>query len=176
MNYELEPELLCLIQNLLMNQYLFLLTNHNLFIPDELAKARSPTRADRPSLPPEAKAVSAQFADFLKTRVKSVGITDLSRNIQSFIDKVGMALVFKKLSMIFKGAQKSGHLANRTSLRYGPKLLSGSLPMPRGIWGLFAYQICQALNRRLETHDNFVGLTEDERTHICDLSERWGGS
>ena len=30
----------------------------------------------------------------------------------------------------------------------------------------------QALNRRLETHDNFVGLTEDERTHICDLSER----
>ena len=55
---------------------------------DELAKARSPTRADRPSLPPEAKAVSAQFAEFLKTRVKSVGITDLSRNIQSFIDKV----------------------------------------------------------------------------------------
>merc|ERR1719239_1879774 len=55
---------------------------------DELAKARSPTRADRPSLPPEAKAVSAEFAEFLKTRVKSVGITDLSRNIQSFIDKV----------------------------------------------------------------------------------------
>ena len=57
---------------------------------DELAKARSPTRADRPSLPPEAKAVSAEFAEFLKTRVKSVGITDLSRNIQSFIDKVGL--------------------------------------------------------------------------------------
>ena len=55
---------------------------------DELAKARSPTRADRPSLPPEAKAVSAEFAEFLKTRVKSIGITDLSRNIQSFIDKV----------------------------------------------------------------------------------------
>ena len=90
MNYELEPALLWLIHNLVMNQYLFLWLIHNLLIPDELAKARSPTRADRPSLPPEAKAVSAQFADFLKTRVKSVGITDLSRNIQSFIDKVGL--------------------------------------------------------------------------------------
>merc|ERR1719153_1188486 len=55
---------------------------------DELVKARSPTRADRPSLPPEAKAVSSQFADYLKTRVKAAGITDLSRNIQSFIEKV----------------------------------------------------------------------------------------
>ena len=96
MNYELEPVLLWLIQNLFMNQYLILWLIHNLLIPDELAKARSPTRADRPSLPPEAKAVSAQFADFLKTRVKSVGITDLSRNIQSFIDKVSSTLVLKK--------------------------------------------------------------------------------
>jgi hypothetical protein len=56
--------------------------------PDELVKSRSPTRADRPALPPEAKAVSSQFADYLKTRVRTAGITDLSRNIQSFIEKV----------------------------------------------------------------------------------------
>jgi len=106
---------------------------------DELAKARSPTRADRPSLPPEAKAVSAQFADFLKTRVKSVGITDLSRNIQSFIDKV-----HKRVD---------------------------TLPIEQV--SVMVQNFYQALNRRLETHDNFVGLTEDERTHICDLSERY---
>ena len=32
--------------------------------------------------------MSSQFAEYLKTRVKSMGITDLSRNIQSFIEKV----------------------------------------------------------------------------------------
>ena len=31
----------------------------------------------------------------------------------------------------------------------------------------------QALSKRLETHDNFAGLDEDERTKICDLTERW---
>ena len=30
----------------------------------------------------------------------------------------------------------------------------------------------QALSKRLETHDNFAGLEEDERTKICDLTER----
>ena len=55
--------------------------------PDELVRARSPNR-ERPALPPEARGVSSQFAEYLKTRVKSMGITDLSRNIQSFIEKV----------------------------------------------------------------------------------------
>ena len=95
---------------------------------DELAKARSPTRADRPSLPPEAKAVSAQFAEFLKTRVKSVGITDLSRNIQSFIDKVvkdirDQGLISSTLNC--EGAQESRHLAHRTSFCDGAEFLSG---------------------------------------------------
>merc|ERR1740123_428341 len=31
----------------------------------------------------------------------------------------------------------------------------------------------QALSKRLETHDNFAGLEEDERTKICDLTERY---
>ena len=30
----------------------------------------------------------------------------------------------------------------------------------------------QALAKRLETHENFAGLQEDERTTICDLTER----
>ena len=30
----------------------------------------------------------------------------------------------------------------------------------------------QALARRLETHENFAGLQEEERTTICDLTER----
>jgi len=106
---------------------------------DELAKARSPTRTERPALPPEAKAVSAQFAEFLKTRVKSAGITDLSRNIQSFIDKV-----HKRVE---------------------------SLPIEQV--SVMVQNFYQALARRLETHDNFVGLTEEERATICDLTERY---
>jgi len=106
---------------------------------DELAKARSPTRADRPALPPEAKAISGQFAEFLKTRVKSVGITDLSRNIQSFIDKV-----HKRVE---------------------------SLPIEQV--SVMVQNFYQALARRLETHENFVGLTEEERGRISDLTERY---
>ena len=34
-------------------------------------------------------------------------------------------------------------------------------------------KLVQALSKRLETHDNFSGLTEEERAHICDLSERY---
>ena len=30
----------------------------------------------------------------------------------------------------------------------------------------------QALSWRLETHENFNGLQEEERSHICDLTER----
>jgi len=54
----------------------------------ELDKSRSPTRADKPNAPPEAKIIGKEFADYLKSRVRGAGITDLSRNIQSFIDKV----------------------------------------------------------------------------------------
>ena len=123
---------------------------------DELAKARSPTRADRPSLPPEAKAVSAQFAEFLKTRVKSVGITDLSRNIQSFIDKVHKRVETLPIEQVSVMVQNFYQVSNFKVVPCGN----------------FKLVLDQALNRRLETHDNFVGLTEDERTHICDLSER----
>ena len=31
----------------------------------------------------------------------------------------------------------------------------------------------QALAKRLENHENFVGLTEEERSMICDLTERY---
>ena len=31
----------------------------------------------------------------------------------------------------------------------------------------------QALSKRLEGHENFAGLTEEERAHICDLTERY---
>ena len=134
-----------------------LLTNPlPLHVLDELAKARSPTRADRPSLPPEAKAVSAQFAEFLKTRVKSVGITDLSRNIQSFIDKVHKRVETLPIEQVSVMVQNFYQVSNF-------KVVPCSS---------FKLVLDQALNRRLETHDNFVGLTEDERTHICDLSER----
>ena len=134
-----------------------LLTNPlPLHVLDELAKARSPTRADRPSLPPEAKAVSVQFAEFLKSRVKSVGITDLSRNIQSFIDKVHKRVETLPIEQVSVMVQNFYQVSN-----FKVVLCSN-----------FKLVLEQALNRRLETHDNFVGLTEDERTHICDLSER----
>ena len=100
--------------------------------------------------------MSAQFAEFLKTRVKSVGITDLSRNIQSFIDKVHKRVETLPIEQVSVMVQNFYQVSNFKVVPCGN----------------FKLVLDQALNRRLETHDNFVGLTEDERTHICDLSER----
>jgi hypothetical protein len=33
--------------------------------------------------------------------------------------------------------------------------------------------IFKALERRLETHENFIGLTEEDRSKICDFTERF---
>ena len=50
------------------------------FCPDELVKSRSPTRSEKPGLPPEAKTISKEFADYLGSRVRKSGMADLSRN------------------------------------------------------------------------------------------------
>jgi len=106
---------------------------------DEIVKARSPTRADRPILPPEAKTISKEFADYLSPRVKKAGIADLSRNIQSFIEKVHKRVEVLPIDEISAMVQN----------------------------------FYQALARRLEVHENFSGLSEEERSHICDLTERY---
>jgi len=106
---------------------------------DEIVKSRSPTRADKPSLPPEAKTISKEFADYLSPRVKKAGIADLSRNIQSFIEKVHKRVEVLPIEEI----------------------------------SVMVQNFYQALSRRLEVHENFSGLSEDERSHICDLTERY---
>merc|ERR1719369_1594486 len=106
---------------------------------DEIVKARSPTRADKPSLPPEAKTISKEFADYLSPRVKKAGIADLSRNIQSFIEKVHKRVEVLPIEEI----------------------------------SVMVQNFYQALSRRLEVHENFSGLSEDERIRICDLTERY---
>ena len=105
---------------------------------DELVKSRSPTRSEKPSLPPEAKTISKEFGDYLSTRVKKTGIADLSRNIQSFIDKINKRVEILPIEEISAMVQN----------------------------------FYQALSRRLETHENFTGLQEEERSKICDLTER----
>ena len=105
---------------------------------DELVKSKSPTRSDKPGLPPEAKTISKEFGDYLSTRVKKTGIADLSRNIQTFIDKVHKRVELLPIEEISAMVQNFYH----------------------------------ALARRLETHENFAGLQEEERTKICDLTER----
>merc|ERR1719369_2001088 len=106
---------------------------------DEIVKARSPTRADKPSLPPEAKTISKEFADYLSPRVKKAGIADLSRNIQSFIEKVHKRVEVLPIEEI----------------------------------SVMVQNFYQALSRRLEVHENFSGLSEDERSRICDMTERY---
>jgi len=106
---------------------------------DELVKSRSPTRSEKPSLPPEAKTISKEFGDYLSTRVKKTGIADLSRNIQSFIDKINKRVEILPIEEISAMVQN----------------------------------FYQALSRRLETHENFTGLQEEERSKICDLTERY---
>jgi len=106
---------------------------------DEIVKARSPTRSDRPVLPPEAKTISKEFADYLSPRVKKAGIADLSRNIQSFIEKV-----HKRVELL-----------------------------PIDDVSVMVKNFYEALARRLEVHENFSGLSEEERSHICDLTERY---
>jgi len=106
---------------------------------DEIVKSRSPTRSDKPSLPPEAKTISKEFADYLSPRVKKAGIADLSRNIQSFIEKVHKRVEVLPIEEI----------------------------------SVMVQNFYQALSRRLEVHENFSGLSEDERNHICDLTERY---
>ena len=104
----------------------------------EIVKSRSQTRSDKPSLPPEAKTISKEFADYLSPRVKKAGIADLSRNIQSFIEKVHKRVEVLPIEEI----------------------------------SVMVQNFYQALSRRLEVHENFSGLSEDERNHICDLTER----
>jgi hypothetical protein len=106
---------------------------------DEIVKARSPTRSDRPVLPPEAKTISKEFADYLSPRVKKAGIADLSRNIQSFIEKV-----HKRVEIL-----------------------------PIDDVSVMVKNFYEALARRLEVHENFSGLSEEERSRICDLTERY---
>merc|ERR1719470_631867 len=106
---------------------------------DEIVKSRSPTRSDKPILPPEAKTISKEFADYLSPRVKKAGIADLSRNIQSFIEKVHKRVEILPIEEI----------------------------------SVMVQNFYQALAKRLEVHENFSGLAEDERSHICDLTERY---
>ena len=74
----------------------------------------------------------------MKSRVRGAGITDLSRNIQSFIDKV-----HRKVEVL-----------------------------PIEEMSSMVQNFYQALARRLETHENFTGLGEEERGVICDMTER----
>jgi len=106
---------------------------------DELVKSRSPTRSEKPGLPPEAKTISKEFADYLGSRVRKSGMADLSRNIQGFIEKVHKRVEILPIEEISAMVQN----------------------------------FYQALAKRLETHENFAGLQEDERTTICDLTERY---
>jgi len=106
---------------------------------DEIVKSRSPTRSDKPILPPEAKTISKEFADYLSPRVKKAGIADLSRNIQSFIEKVHKRVEILPIEEI----------------------------------SVMVQNFYQALAKRLEVHENFSGLSEEERSHICDLTERY---
>lgn len=106
---------------------------------DEIVKSRSPTRSDKPILPPEAKTISKEFADYLSPRVKKAGIADLSRNIQSFIEKVHKRVEILPIEEI----------------------------------SVMVQNFYQALAKRLEVHENFAGLAEEERSHICDLTERY---
>jgi len=106
---------------------------------DEIVKSRSPTRADKPNLPPEAKTISKEFADYLSPRVKKAGIADLSRNIQSFIEKVHKRVEILPIEEI----------------------------------SVMVQNFYQALAKRLEIHENFAGLSDEERSHICDLTERY---
>ena len=101
-------------------------------------KSRSPTRQEKPHLPPEAKTISKEFGDYLSSRVKKAGIADLSRNIQSFIEKV-----HKRVEIL-----------------------------PIDEMSAIVQTFYQALAKRLDSHENFTGLTEEERKHICDLTER----
>ena len=111
----------------------------NIFFLDELVKSKSPTRESKPSFPPEAKTVSREFGEYLNGRVKKAGIADLSRNIQSFIEKV-----HKRVELL-----------------------------PIEEVSVMVQNFYQALAKRLENHENFVGLTEEERSMICDLTERY---
>ena len=116
---------------------LFILKCH--LILDELVKSKSPTRESKPSLPPEAKSVGREFGEYLSPRVKKAGIADLSRNIQSFIEKVHKRVEILPIEEV----------------------------------AVMVQNFYQALAKRLETHENFQGLTEEERSKICDLTERY---
>ena len=70
--------------------------------------------------------------------MKKAGIADLSRNIQSFIEKVHKRVEVLPIEEI----------------------------------SVMVQNFYQALSRRLEVHENFSGLSEDERGHICDMTER----
>lgn len=102
-------------------------------------KPRDRSRDDRPPQPPEAKAISKQFAEYLNPRVKKAGIADLSRNIQSFIDKVHRKIEILSIEEMSSMVQ--------------------------------AFYL--ALAKRLEAHENFIGLQEEERAIICDMTERY---
>jgi len=102
-------------------------------------KPRDRSRDDRPAQPPEAKAISKQFAEYLSPRVKKTGIADLSRNIQSFIDKVHRKVEVLSIEEMSSMVQ--------------------------------AFYL--ALAKRLESHENFTGLSEEERSTICDMTERY---
>jgi len=102
-------------------------------------KPRDRSRDDRPPQPPEAKAISKQFAEYLNPRVKKAGIADLSRNIQSFIDKVHRKIEVLSIEEMSSMVQ--------------------------------AFYL--ALAKRLEAHENFIGLEEEERAIICDMTERY---
>ena len=117
--------------------FLFILKCH--LILDELVKSKSPTRESKPSLPPEAKSVGREFGEYLSPRVKKAGIADLSRNIQSFIEKVHKRVEILPIEEV----------------------------------AVMVQNFYQALAKRLETHENFQGLTEEERSKICDLTERY---
>ena len=111
----------------------------NIFYLDELVKSKSPSRDSKPSFPPEAKSVSREFGEYLNGRVKKAGIADLSRNIQSFIEKV-----HKRVELL-----------------------------PIEEVSVMVQNFYQALAKRLESHENFAGLREEERSMICDLTERY---
>ena len=70
--------------------------------------------------------------------MKKAGIADLSRNIQSFIEKV-----HKRVEIL-----------------------------PIEEMSAMVQSFYQALAKRLETHENFVGLSDEERKRICNLTER----
>jgi hypothetical protein len=105
-------------------------------------------RKVRPDYPPEVKLVSQEFASFLKRRLETQGVSDVSKQVKGLVDKLTRAA--SSLPLLPSASQD--HIDDLSAL---------------------VQEFYQQLQKRLETKDVFHALSDEDIKKIMDYSEKY---